>query len=126
MPVKGEVFRHLVVARGEVAGPVVLGSVDDAGLESAVDLTEGHGGRYGTESRDQAHHELAFLDPYLQSLEVSHGFDFSPGVVEVPGLAILLRLFLLALLFAPGVPGAFTSPAFLTSFLGSFFLGLLN
>jgi hypothetical protein len=79
---------ELEVAEGVVARRVVLGAVDDAGLQRVVDLVHAHGdavaaeGVHGVDEDGIAHH------PDLEALEVVDRTDRALDVVDAAGAGI--------------------------------------
>ena len=86
MPVFGVVGRHLIVAGGQVADIVVLGAVDDAGLQRGIDFAIVHRRCRRTQQLDHAGRYRRRLDPDPEARQI---LDAGDGVglarVEVAG-----------------------------------------
>ncbi len=87
--VEGVVLGDLVVARGVVGRPVVLGAVDDAGLDGRIDLAIGHRHGIGAERLHHRHEDVGLHDAELQAGEVGHRVDRTLGIVEGARAAVI-------------------------------------
>ena len=73
--VSEKIGADFVVLRLVVRRNVVLGGVDQAGLQARVDLGEGHRRGRRAHGARQAHPEVGGLDAKLQALRVGHAAD---------------------------------------------------
>ena len=72
-----------------VARPVVLGAVDDAGLDAGIDLAIGHRRGVGAERRDHVDEDVGLDDAELHALQVVDRVDRLLRVVEGARAAVV-------------------------------------